>query len=883
MKTSFAGWEAVARQLRAVAGANSPEVALNDGQRASLRAIASRITVNGILIADEVGMGKTRIAAVVAKAVMDSGGRCAVVIPPGLGFQWKTEFRTCGIQVPSVIRSLSGYLDAWDPDKQPSTAPWFREPVVMISHRFSDWRLSENSDAWRWALLAEVYAQARRLTDGRLPRFYSEFIDELAGQRKAQGVIAAALSIAEAVPKGGGHPARRLMKRMLSSVTWPDPTRSENYGRKQSLREWLLRIVGLGLGVFDLIIIDEAHKSRDDGSDLSRVLDTVLLGARDCRRLALTATPIELNVRQWDSTLRRINVCTEQLDSILTATRNYSQAIRELRLGWRTSEDLRQKFAEAAGHFQKALSPYLIRRDKREDEDVRRFEKYSGLALHDYRRQEQITVETDDLTDAWRQAVCAAEALSVIQVPDVDLKTKRLRLTIGNGHGICSIIDECLRDERDDRRQSDLDATEPGQPLAPNSAALARAVWWRDRLRQVFPAGEDHLFHHPAIVAAVNAIERDTDRGEKVLVFGRFTRPLRVLVSLLNARQMLKRLSNGANWPQRKVHGDRNGGYGDSEWPAVRAAHQQLSSAIDLNKLDDILASQYRRDSDQRARERDSLVPRIRAGLSKLSDVRKYLAILNVIEQHVLPGESSDDDDQHLTLLARAIAANLDGIEADEKEYAKAFIVLVDAASAGDDIEDPDIDEEKAKETWGNLEDHLREGYTSRQGGFARLMYGETKPEARRMMQLAFNRPNSFPRVLVAQSMVGREGLNLHESCRKVVLLHAEWNPGVVEQQIGRVDRVNSRWAKELKLAIGQGVRGAELPRIEIRPVIFKGTYDEHNWKVLQERWDDLRAQLHGEPIPARLRNREDEEGRRILEDIGKSRPEFSPLGKRGL
>jgi hypothetical protein len=149
------------------------------------------------------------------------------------------------------------------------------------------------------------------------------------------------------------------------------------------------------------------------------------------------------------------------------------------------------------------------------------------------------------------------------------------------------------------------------------------------------------------------------------------------------------------------------------------------------------------------------------------------------------------------------------------------------------------------------------------------------------MIQLAFNRANSFPRVLVAQSLVGREGLNLHESCRIVVLLHPGWNPGVVEQQIGRVDRVNCRWAKELNRAIDEGKTGADLPRIEIRPVIFKGTYDEHNWKVLQERWDDLRAQLHGEAIPARLRAREDAEGRMILEQIAQSRPEFSPL-KRG-
>jgi SNF2 family DNA or RNA helicase len=52
--------------------------------------------------------------------------------------------------------------------------------------------------------------------------------------------------------------------------------------------------------------------------------------------------------------------------------------------------------------------------------------------------------------------------------------------------------------------------------------------------------------------------------------------------------------------------------------------------------------------------------------------------------------------------------------------------------------------------------------------------------------------------VLVAQSVVGREGLNLHRACRTVILLHPEWNPGVVEQQIGRVDRLSSYWEQLL-------------------------------------------------------------------------------------
>jgi hypothetical protein len=155
-------------------------------------------------------------------------------------------------------------------------------------------------------------------------------------------------------------------------------------------------------------------------------------------------------------------------------------------------------------------------------------------------------------------------------------------------------------------------------------------------------------------------------------------------------------------------------------------------------------------------------------------------------------------------------------------------------------------------------------------------MYGGTKPESRRMIQLAFNRAKSFPKVLVAQSLVGREGLNLHRSCRIVLLLHPEWNPGVVEQQIGRVDRVDSRWCNELRIALASGIPHHQLPRIEVRPVIFRGTYDEHNWKVLRERWDNLRSQLHGDIISPEFAD-VNHEDHKLFEEISRAAPDFSP------
>lgn len=888
MKQNFRGWAEVASHLRDMAN-SSPASLVNEGQRASLVAIAERIVSNGVIVADEVGMGKTRIAVFVAQAVVRCGGRCAVIIPPGLSFQWRSEFRDCGSDVLPVVRSLHGYFEAWN-DEIP--APWFNQSIVMISHQFSNWRLGPNSQNWRWCLLPEVYAEVRRLADGRMPRGY----DDVAYDRTAshvQRVVAAAKSIAQSVPSKINNPARRLISN-LSDIGWTAALSPASYGDDQPLRDWLEKVVGLGLGAFDLIIVDEAHKNRSRDGRLSTILAKVILEGAESRRLALTATPIELDVSQWESTLARLDTTEAQRVPIVAATKCYARAIRRVRLGWRTNAGVRTEYEEAATNFERTLSPYILRRDKREDEDVRRFAEISGLSEYEYRHLREVTIEFHDLSPAWRQAVCAAEALSVVREPAIDCGMKRLRLTIGNGHGLASVIDQAFfYDIEDDKKQTEEDRThtEVAVPDPVGDLELPdtpRSAWWASALRNALANNSDILFDHPAILAAVKAIEQETERGEKVLVFGRFTRPMRALVGLLNARQMLRAIENGDFWPQSKVHEDRRG-RDFSEWPAVHAAHRQLQSKVDLSKLNEILAERYWRKMEYRVRFREELLSRLREGflLGKRSrpdgadgrSIKRCLAVIEAIKRDTVSAVGDvEDDERHMALLARAITANTDHPDAPDIDLAKAFQALVAAAGDQDSSEDDkEIDAKEAQEIWKVLAEYLREGYSSQLGGFARLMYGETKQQTRRMIQLAFNRPNSFPRVLVAQSLVGREGLNLHESCRIVVLLHPEWNPAVVEQQIGRIDRVGSHWAKALRMAIDDERRGADLPRIEIRPIIFKGTYDEHNWEVLKERWDDLRAQLHGEAIPARMMTNEDEEGKAILENIMKSAPNFSP------
>ena len=200
----------------------------------------------------------------------------------------------------------------------------------------------------------------------------------------------------------------------------------------------------------------------------------------------------------------------------------------------------------------------------------------------------------------------------------------------------------------------------------------------------------------------------------------------------------------------------------------------------------------------------------------------------------------------------------------------EAFEALMHASLDNDDFHDGNDDD--VIEQWPRARDRVRDEFSPQRGGLARMMYGATNPSTRRRIQAAFNRHHSYPQVLVAQSVVGREGLNLHEACRVVMMLHPEWNPGVVEQQIGRVDRLGSRWKRELAHARHTDT---ELPCIEVLSVVFEGTYDEHNWRVLRHRWASLEAQLHGIVVPTR--GIEDADELALARSINDAAPDFGP------
>jgi hypothetical protein len=847
-------WDQVAQQIEVViqkADASSTDKLLNSGQIRSLRAIAARLPAHGVMVADEVGMGKTRIAAAVARAVIDAGGRVAFLLPPGLGAQWAKELREVGItDIPDILRSLGGYLDAWSSDKP---VPWFSLPAVMISHAFANWRLGRNAAAWRWALLPLTWSAWTQHAGNRRPWGVQGLLDDLGSRRNAIERAAGSIALAKKA-KLGEAAHSKLRTEVLNSLDWTVARHADAYYQDDEYRDALEKTVGVGLGTFDLIVIDEAHKSRDEDSALSRLLDKIVIGFESSRRLALTATPVELDVGQWTGMLKRIGVSDEE-NTIRQACLDYAAALADVRLTWRTSAESRETFARSARKFQESLSPYVLRRDKREDEPIKSFMGREGETVDSYRRETPIVINPIQLKPQWLDAVMAAEGLSAINVANSagSAQDRRLRLTVGNGHGISAMMEPA----------SDT-VPETGTNVAavlPEPVKNSRIHYWRRVLQRSVGVHEDVpsstastvLYEHPAILAAVIEIEEITKQGRKVLVFGRFTRPMKALEELLNARAMLAHLKAGKDWPQSAIRPEDEG--------AVDTALVQLNlgSWSSREEVSALLAkgrAAYEVSRKSHLEKIHKAIDNDRYPLTRRS--RTVLAgavadLLGVEEMHYT--QSNIEDAAHRIVFSLC----------DEDSVLEA---RADGASLSDDEQ---VDSEQTV-----LDDRIQEEYGIPRGGYARRMYGETGQHTRRNLQLKFNRAGCFPHVLIAQSQVGREGLNLHEQCRDVVLLHPEWNPGVVEQQIGRVDRLGSLWCRDFASWQAAGGIG-EAPRISIRPVMFNGTYDEHNWSVLQYRWNLLRGQLHGIIVSGADISSSDQEGRALAELLNRQAPQLSP------
>ncbi len=139
---------------------------------------------------------------------------------------------------------------------------------------------------------------------------------------------------------------------------------------------------------------------------------------------------------------------------------------------------------------------------------------------------------------------------------------------------------------------------------------------------------------------------------------------------------------------------------------------------------------------------------------------------------------------------------------------------------------------------------------------------GETRSNAEQGRSIedvifSFNLPG--PPYVVLCTGVAREGIDLHRWCRRVLHYDLEWNPAYAEQEVGRVDRMQSLSWRETK-------------PVEIFYVWQSGTYEERIADAVERRLAMMRTLLGaGEWLAA------DAEGQESFDRLDEYRLDFTP------
>ncbi|PTL79235.1 helicase-related protein [Vitiosangium sp. GDMCC 1.1324] len=899
-------WARAATALRRLvtedAAKSREEQHLDDGQRASLTWMAERLPQSGVVLADEVGTGKTRIACAVVHAVLEACGRAAVVVPHGLMHQWIAESRKLRASSPApkdlttfteFLREVSPNEASWkDFSPRPDESEWW-----LISHGFRAPLVRSNSNWWRAALPAfvELYLASRaeredaRTRIGKLHRMIEN------ARASWWGWNGMARIASEVAPRVRGR--RDLRKRIealppLSIASQNNDALLAQFGNSGDGRPLTEELLGLWLGEFDLLVIDEAHKSRGEvdvedtalgaasGTVLARLVDAVLKQPENGRRLCLTATPMELELSQWLDLLGRARSGLDHERGRQVVKRLHDAASRAA-----VAPDEGSRLDElcaAARDFTKTLAPHVTRRRRDEDPLVTSFR--TGAALpeglpHPHRRLQRVQIgwtETVGQSSPWLDVLFAAECMSqsargltLKDTADWPRAVRDAYTKLSAGHVSIDLSET----------SEPLRVPEPGVVDDHTRGKIARATYWYRRLRDgrkrvleglppVNGAELDPDAEHPRILAAVKEIEGWTLKREKVLVFGVFLRPLRLLRDVLNVRHALRAADAGR--------------------PIAHAVHTDASLlGIALRQLERLRAEgalSGRLSTGNGAEMRRALADSHKA-YERLRDKVRRRAKKPVVAWRIDPsllGGAPVDRELEGALEDHLVSFVLDDFLATTSESDEVTDERFDVLTAEfveerlrpllGELGDEDANEEQAVLRQEALR-ALLEDDDGRQSFHARLLQGATRWETRRYLQAAFNRPGASPWVLIAQSQVGREGLNLHESCRVVVQFHAEWNPAVLEQQIGRVDRKGSLWEQRAQKWLAEGAQG-EPPFVEVRQLIFEGTYDAFQWDRVMRRQHVFDASLFGSLLPADAWDRVPE-GR--LEELLAAAPSFRP------
>jgi superfamily II DNA or RNA helicase len=886
----------------------------------------------GIVLSDEVGMGKTYVAmGVISSVLIATEGNPPVVVmtPPGLASKWQDEWRQFKANCVADSKVLGKFRDVFV--KNPTEFfkamghgrtrahliwmntrcftrglqdPWVKLALCRIARGTT--KLSETSkkrfDKWAEVLVRMKSRQSvtkemiRRLMHMPLDRWHDWLISKgiiKNGEpplvprqlvRDANGISCKSL---KAVLRDGTIPGH---KGAVSDDRLRDARRDFKDACQEAYENWI-RKAKWGAS---LLVLDEAHHAKNDATWLARMfrprhladVESLVLGRDNDRArpifwnkfdrlLFLTATPFQLGHDELIRVLRSFAAAKwsgqaapdgdrqsflEKLNTLNTRLDENRKRGRRLDDLWsRIGHDRVARHAPEGTDIATAAEAWwkAVAAGRRDPFDVEVFE-----AVEQFRKTKDIVQK--DVLEPWTslrtwvirhnrpmnllpagdeilprrigrhgRAILDQEEQDAEGGVGLDLGAEdplpfllavraqgELAGSPGCGRayfaeGLASSY-EAFRHTRDNRGADVRDTKDheekPADPHAIES--IVPVEWYESQVESSLSKASGH----PKLAATVRRTAELWENGEKVLLFCTYRQTAQALRDHIRDAIENSILRLAGEKAGLELHGRT------AAKQALQRMARRLSNADgDLHKevlrfLDSILdESEFRDLSEFRGRLVNLLVGYIRSH----SFIARYLPRQFFRAEPTTFAEAIDDTpDLSGTTLRDRI-----------REFLRFALEEAARGQASDPPENrlADYLNAVAVAIRPRRAERVEDGGGERTVGFramqvVRMVIGRGDIAVRDHVMSAFNSP-MFPEVLVSSSVLG-EGVDLHRFCRFVIHHDLSWNPSVIEQRTGRIDRIRCR---------AETVRR---PIVVYQPYIAESA-DEKLYRVLRdrERW----------------------------------------------
>lgn len=854
---------------------DSPHIKPEDARRQTRTAseILARFDEQpGQILADSVGMGKTFVALAVAVSVIEATQRAnpvVVMVPPSVGGKWPLEWGkfsgALGLEAP--IRATNHSLTSGAEFlKLLDDPPSVRKHLIFLTHGALSNALSD--PLVRLAIVRRAL-QSPRLAAQRaaFPRWAESVIHRLRehrlGERGVEKLLATPprkwraqlASMRGSDP--GDDPVPRAVLKVLTHLDLHDlrailqselPLRSSAQidTRLKRVRSALTTEVGavwraslqrLELDL-PLLILDEAHHTKNPGTRLAGLFENEeareeadrlsgQLGGVFHRMLFLTATPFQLGHHELIEVLDRFKGVRwddldrakfeSQLDALRGALDASQGAALRLDRSWGrlAAADLPTDRSErwwtdpsrvgltpqaqaAAAHWgdarEKALGaetllrPHVIRHIRPDRDERRKVMPGAALLTADMSASGGLAIHGP----AVLPFLLAARAQALVAMLGLRQNRQMRALFVD---GLASSFEAYTRTRSRHAPGDEVDELEPGifQPV-PDEVS-----WYTERISRALPEEDDEaLAQHPKVRATVHRVVELWREREKALVFCFYKatgRALRRHIAKAIEREIVgmaaEKLgveSEDALAVRGRMDRFRQRLF-DSDSPSRRYAVSELRTCL-----------RPYLDADDLERSIDLCLRFLRT----YSFLVRYLDLARPPEEALRDAfEARDASGRTFRQIVGDFGRFMGGRVDEERS---GFL----AALAEIDIGDIGVRDDEGE----------REGFIAN----VRLANGAVKRETRERLMIAFNTP-FYPEILVASAVMA-EGVDLHLMCRNVIHHDLDWNPSVIEQRTGRLDRIGSK---------------GELTHrpVEVYLPFIEGAQDEKQFRVMRdrERW----------------------------------------------